>query len=188
MVRGKLREDAILASTLELLAEVGYQALTMDAVANRAHASKATIYRRWRSKPELVKATLDAHDTQSNNDVEDMGTLRGDLLAVLNMLRAKSSQLPVTLFHELIQAAQDDPELGVALQQHLANEQLSPVLAPLERAMDRGEIAADTDTELIHDVTEAMIIRQLTYGAFDDAFITRVVDDILLVLLARGKR
>lgn len=159
--------------------------MTMDAVAERARASKSTIYRRWRNKPELVKAALDAHDAQSNEDVADTGTLRGDFIAVLNMLRVKSGQLPVTLFHELIEVAEDDPELRVALDEHLANEQLSPVLAPLQRAIDRGEIGADTDTELIHDVTEAMIIRQLAQGAFDDAFITRVVDDVLLVLLRK---
>jgi AcrR family transcriptional regulator len=187
VVRGKLREDAILVAVLELLAEGGYRALTMDAVAARARASKSTIYRRWRNKPEMVKAALDAHDAHSNDAVADTGSLRGDLIAVLDMLRIKSTQLPVTLFHDLMRAADDDPQLRAALDEHLADEQLSPVLAPLQRAIIRGDIPADTDTELIHDVTEALIMRQLTLGAFDDAFITRIVDDVLLVLLGQGR-
>src|SRR5690242_12870246 len=57
VVRGEVREQAILAAVIELLGEDGYEAMTMDAVAARAHASKTTIYRRWRGKPELVKAS-----------------------------------------------------------------------------------------------------------------------------------
>ncbi|GAA4551686.1 TetR/AcrR family transcriptional regulator [Amycolatopsis samaneae] len=188
MVRGKLREDAILGATLELLAESGYRALTMDAVAARAHASKTTIYRRWRNKAELVRATLDAYDSQSNDDVEDTGTLRGDLLAVVGMLRVKSTQLPVTLYHEMLEISRHDKELDAALRAHLANEEVSPVLAPIRRAVERGELPEDVDTDLIHDVAEAMILHRVQYGEFDDAFTVRLVDDVLLVLLTRGEK
>ncbi|WP_198663394.1 TetR/AcrR family transcriptional regulator [Jiangella endophytica] len=59
--RGEHREDAVLRATLELLAEIGYGSLTMDAVAARAKASKATIYRRWSGKAELVIAAIERH-------------------------------------------------------------------------------------------------------------------------------
>ena len=55
------RELQILEATLEVLDEVGYDLLTMDAVASRAKASKATLYRRWKGKPELVVAAIMAH-------------------------------------------------------------------------------------------------------------------------------
>ena len=72
------RELEILEATLEVLAEVGYDLLTMDAVASRAKASKATLYRRWRGKPELVVAAIMAH--KGDTVAPDTGSLRGDLL------------------------------------------------------------------------------------------------------------
>ncbi|MFE3059232.1 TetR/AcrR family transcriptional regulator [Nocardia sp. NPDC059239] len=184
MVRGQQRVDAILAATVELVAERGYPALTMDAVAARANASKATIYRRWRNKAELIKAALDAHDAQQNADIPDTGSLRGDLVAVLETLRDKASDQIAAMIEGLIAAMRHDPELAAALREHTENEELSPFHDALHRAIARGELPGDTDTELIHDVAEAMIMRQLQIGApFDAAFIGRLVDDVLLVLL-----
>jgi hypothetical protein len=68
----------------------------------------------------------------------------------------------------------------------VANEELSPFLVSLQRAVDRGELPPEADSELVHDVAEAMIMRQLTTGVFDEEFIARVVDDVLLVLLDQG--
>ena len=73
------RELEILEATLEVLDEVGYDLLTMDAVATRAKASKATLYRRWKGKPELVVAAIMAH--KGDAVVPDTGSLRGDLIA-----------------------------------------------------------------------------------------------------------
>lgn len=187
MVRGKPREDAILGAAMAVLAEVGYQALTMDAVAARARASKTTIYRRWRGKAALVKAALDAYDDHCNESVPDTGALRGDLFAVMEMLRRKSETFPLTLVHELIAAMRDDEELAAALRTHLDDDALSPFTEPLHRAAERGDVRAGVDTELVHEVAEAMILRRLHLGApFDGDFIARVVDDVLLALLARG--
>ncbi|MEV6099112.1 TetR/AcrR family transcriptional regulator [Nocardia sp. NPDC051981] len=184
MVRGQQRVDAILAATVDLVAERGYPALTMDAVAARANASKATIYRRWRNKAELIKAALDAHDAQQNADIPDTGSLRGDLVAVLETLRDKASDQIAAMIEGLIAAMRHDPQLAAALREHTENEELSPFHDALHRAIARGELPGDTDTELIHDVAEAMIMRQLQIGApFDSAFIDRLVDDVLLVLL-----
>ncbi|MFF3764104.1 TetR/AcrR family transcriptional regulator [Streptomyces sp. NPDC001922] len=188
MVRGKPREDAILAAAMAVLTDVGYQALTMDAVAARAHASKTTIYRRWRSKAALVKAALDAYDSNFNDSVPDTGSLRGDLFAVMEMLRRKAEAFPLAMIHGLITAMRDDEELAAALQAHLDDDELSPFTEPLHRAAGRGDVHADVDTELVHDIAEAMILRQLHVDApFDDAFITRVVDDVLLALLTQGE-
>ncbi|MEC3952648.1 TetR/AcrR family transcriptional regulator [Nocardia sp. CDC153] len=184
MVRGQQRVDAILTATMELVAERGYPALTMDAVAARANASKATIYRRWRNKAELVKAALDAYDAEQNAEIPDTGTLRGDLVAVLEALRHKSSDRFTAMINGLIAAMKHDPELAAALREHIENEELSPFHDALQRAIARGELSADTDTDLIHDVAEAMILRQLQLdGGFDIVFINRLVDDVLLVLL-----
>jgi AcrR family transcriptional regulator len=186
MVRGKEREDAILAATIELVGEVGYAGLTMDAVAARAQASKATIYRRWRNKAQLVNAALDAYDASQNEGLPDTGDLREDLYAVMRVLRERASDSYLAMINGLIAAAKHDEELAAALQEHVANEELSPFLVSLQRAVDRGELPPEADSELVHDVAEAMIMRQLTTGVFDEEFIARVVDDVLLVLLDQG--
>ncbi|WP_167479339.1 TetR/AcrR family transcriptional regulator [Nocardia arthritidis] len=184
VVRGQQRVDAILAAALDLLAERGYAALTMDAVAERAKASKATIYRRWRNKAELVKAAMDAYDADHNAAIPDTGTLRGDLVAVVEALGAKSSERYLTMVGGLAAAMRHDAELAAALREHIENEELSPFHEALRRAVARGELPADTDFELVHDVAEAMILRQLQIGAgFGAAFTTRLVDDVLLALL-----
>src|SRR3954471_7408044 len=72
------RERQILDAALEVLAEVGYDRLTMDAVAQRAKASKATLYRRWNSKATLIVDGLASQ--KSTPPVPDTGTLRGDLI------------------------------------------------------------------------------------------------------------
>ncbi|QUQ64846.1 TetR/AcrR family transcriptional regulator [Kutzneria sp. CA-103260] len=188
MVRGKEREDAILAAVIELVVEGGYANLTMDGVAARAQASKATIYRRWRNKAQLVKAALDAYDAEQNEAIPDTGELRSDLYAVMRALKERANERHLALINGLIAAARHDEELDAALKEHVANEELSPFLVSLQRAVDRGELPADADSELVHDVAEAMIMRQVTAGEFDEAFISRVVDDVLLVLLRNGEQ
>src|SRR5580700_11308769 len=106
LTRGKPRERAILSAAIGLLGEAGYEAMTMDAVAARAHASKTTIYRRWPGKAELVRAAVDAHITRRvlgtrddgtrdggahdggtrESGTRDAGSLRDDLLAVMNAM------------------------------------------------------------------------------------------------------
>jgi AcrR family transcriptional regulator len=158
----------------------------MDAVAARAQASKATIYRRWRNKAQLVNAALDAYDASQNEGLPDTGDLREDLYAVMRVLRERASDSYLAMINGLIAAAKHDEELAAALQEHVANEELSPFLVSLQRAVDRGELPPEADSELVHDVAEAMIMRQLTTGVFDEEFIARVVDDVLLVLLDQG--
>ncbi|MFC0543068.1 TetR/AcrR family transcriptional regulator [Kutzneria chonburiensis] len=186
MVRGKEREDAILAAVIELVGEVGYAGLTMDAVAGKAQASKATIYRRWRNKAQLVKAALDAYDARQNEAMPDTGELRSDLYAVMGALKERASESYLAMINGLIAASKHDDELAAALREHVANEELSPFLVCLQRAVDRGELRPDADGELVHDVAEGMIMRQLATGTFDEEFIARVVDDVLLVLLEKG--
>src|SRR6516164_9749444 len=80
------REQELLAVTLQVLSETGYDKLTVDQVVARAHASKTTVYRRWPSKAELVRAAL-AHRTRDEFGIPpDTGTLRGDLLALAEMI------------------------------------------------------------------------------------------------------
>jgi len=156
----------------------------MDAVAARARASKATMYRRWRNKAELVKAALDSLDAGENEQIPDTGALRSDLVAVMKSVRERATPAYVAMIQGLVVAARSDRELGVLLQSHVEREDLSPFHEVLRRAVARKELAASAPIQLVHDVAEAMVIRQLQVGAvLDRAFISRVVDGVLLPLL-----
>lgn len=182
--RGAARTTAILDTALRVLARDGYERFTIDSVAAQAHASKTTIYRRWKNKAELVKAALDAHDAGYNAQVPDTGSLRGDLVATLTMLRGKTEAIPPSLYVDLIRAMEHDAELADAINRHLADPGLSPFDAPLSRSIARGETSPEVDRELVHDVAEAMLAHRLTVkAAVDTAFINRLVDDVLIVLI-----
>src|SRR6185437_576267 len=104
VVRGEVREQAILAAVIELLGEAGYEAMTMDAIAARAHASKTTIYRRWRGKPELVKAAVDGHVAGPVPSWADTGSLRGDLMKVMLAMRGHLTDEFLAMMSGLIHA------------------------------------------------------------------------------------
>jgi AcrR family transcriptional regulator len=186
MVRGEERERAILAAVIELLGEQGYDAMTMDAIAARAHASKTTIYKRWPGKPELVRAAVDSYVAGRVPIEADTGSLRGDLMAVMQAMRAHLTEEFLTMMSGLLHAMQKDPELAGALRSHLASDHA--VARPIiTRAVDRGELPAGRDLELaglVHEVLEAHLFRRIAIGgALDDEFARHVVDDLLIPVL-----
>jgi AcrR family transcriptional regulator len=186
VVRGEARERAILAAVIELLGEAGYEAMTMDAVAARAHASKTTIYKRWRGKPELVKAAVDSYVAGRVPSSADTGSLRGDLMAVMRAMRGHLTDEFLAMMSGLIHAMRTDRELAGALRSHLAND-YSAALPVIRRATGRGEVPAGADealAALAHEVIEAQLFRQMALGgAFDEEFARHVVDDLVLPAL-----
>src|SRR5258707_618341 len=113
--RGKPRELAILSAVVGLLGEVGYEAMTMDAVAARAHASKTTIYRRWPGKAELVRAAVDAYVAERALSAADAGGLRGDLLAVMRAMGSHLTPQFLAMMSGLVHAMRADSELAGGL-------------------------------------------------------------------------
>ncbi len=190
MARGIAREEAVLAATIVVLQSHGYAGLTLDRVAAEARASKATIYRRWSGKAELVKAALDALDASDQAAVPDTGALRSDLLAVVRSLREKASPSYLAMMTDVVAAARHDTALAELLRAHVEDDTLSPFRAVLLRAKQRGAIARSVDDALVHDVAEAMIVQRLQRGRrLDAAFAARLVDGVLLPLVqARGAR
>ncbi len=177
------REQEIFDATLDLVAEAGYDRLTLDAVATRVRASKATLYRRWSSKAELVVDAI-AQVGGHVPELPDTGSLRGDFLATIS--RKKEGMFDPRrqgLFLGLITAMTCDAELGAAVRNRL----IAPVLASnavmLERARDRGEIDDGVDLDMIGAVLPALILYRLTVTCLNeplDAFATRVIDEIVL--------
>jgi AcrR family transcriptional regulator len=184
--RGEVRERAILTAVIGLLGEAGYEAMTMDAVAARAHASKATIYRRWPGKAELVRAAVDAHIAGRLPGDQDTGSLRGDLLAVLQAMRGHLTPEFMAMMSGLVHAMRADPELAASLRSLLDQDAVAEQI--IGRAVRRGELpttAEQTLAGLAHEVIEALVLRRLMMSAeLDTVFARHAVDDIILPLLA----
>lgn len=186
--RGRAREQAVLSAVIELLAEAGYEALTMDAVAARARASKTTIYKRWRGKPELVSAAVDTLVAGRLPADTDTGSLRGDLLAVVRAMSGHLTSDFLAMMSGLVEAMRRDPALAGVLRAHLMDDAPAARLI-IGRAVARGELRSGAEAELAalaHEVIEAQLFRQMAIGApFDDTFAAHVVDDLLMPVLSR---
>ena len=183
--RGIAREDAILQATLELLAESGYDQLTMDAVAGRARCSKATIYRRWPGKPELVVAAVRRHAGDQVPAVPDTGTLRGDLLAAMAAMRASLAGQDADLLLGLMLATRHDPELANVVRNQVLGSKRQVFGAAVARAVARGEVSVTADHALLAEIGSAMLLSRLlvTGEPLDDAFTAHLVDKVLLPVL-----
>jgi AcrR family transcriptional regulator len=183
--RGVARERALVSATLELLAELGYEALTMDAVAARAHASKATIYRRWSGKAELVMHAMHAHVAEQPFEVAETGDLREDLLGLLDTIRERFNPTNRALMLGLLHASQEDPELGALIRSVITAQK--DALAELLARRVRAAGLEPPNLELLRDVGGSGIaVRLLLTGEpVDDEYLRRTVDDVLLPLLTR---
>lgn len=183
--RGEAREEAILLATLALLAEVGYDQMTMDAVAARARASKATIYRRWPGKAELVVTAVKRHAGSPMATPPDTGGLRQDLLAVLEVMRASLTGQDAALILGLMIAMRRDPELARTVRGQVVDDKREVFGAVIGRAVARGDLPATVDHALFVEISSAMLFSRLfvTGEPLDDAFIHHLVDAVLLPLL-----
>jgi AcrR family transcriptional regulator len=176
------REEEIFAATLRLLAEVGYDRLTMDAVATAAKASKATLYRRWTSKADLVVDAVSRAKACPAPPVVDTGSLRGDLLAMSCGIGGLTDQVPMSVLVSLVTALPREPELAAAFHRLFLGPRLAVALEVFDRARSRGEISADVDPRLLASVLPAVVIHHqfILQADVDEAFIERVVDDVVL--------
>lgn len=184
--RSEASEQAILDAALSLVAEVGYDRLSMDAVAERAHASKATIYRRWSGKAEVVAAAMRQRAANDHDEI-DTGSLRGDLLAHLQTACATMSEQDGALIAGLIRAMQSDPELAQLIRAQMLDSKVATQREVVSRAVARGELAGDSDVTTASEVMMSVVFARLllTGGTLDEAFCVHLTDDILIPLLRR---
>jgi len=180
------REQQILDAALEVLAEVGYDRLTMDAVAARAKASKATLYRRWSDKGGLVIDALVALK-EPVDPVPDTGSLRDDLLAVFCSPQTMLDQ-QVAIVGSVLTAICRDPEFASAFREKFIAPKAAITLKIFERAATRGELRDDLDVELVAMALPAMVLHRmfLLGEPPSEQVVTRVVDQIVLPAATRG--
>lgn len=183
--RGQAREEAILAATLGLLAEVGYDRMSMDAIAVRARASKATIYRRWSGKAELVVTAVERRTGQQRAERPDPGELRADLLGTLRAMRDGLAGQDAGLLLGLLTAMHHDEELAQTVRARMIDDKRQAFDPAIDRAVARAELPVATNRALVAEISSAMLFsRAFVSGQpLDDAFLTGLVDDVLLPLL-----
>lgn len=186
--RAPAREDAILLATMGLLAEVGYDRMTMDAVAKRARASKATIYRRWSGKADLVSTAVRRYAGRRVTAVPEMTTLREDMFEVLRAVRASLTDEEAATITGLLVAMRHDHDLARIIRRHVLDDKREVFAAGLARAVGRGDAPTTVDGGLLAEISTATLFFRLliTGEPLDDEFLSRFVDAVVLPLLNRG--
>lgn len=185
--RDHTRDAEILDAAVEVLAETGYDGMTIDMVASRAKAGKATLYRRWASKDELV---IDAvacmkKENLAVDHLPDTGTLRGDLVAMIKPHSIQDSEKKLQIMAGLMSMINSNPDLAEAAHAAIVEPRASVNRLFMQRAIDRGEIPADADIETLSLVSQAMgSYRTLMLRKpIDREFIISIIDGVILPAL-----
>jgi AcrR family transcriptional regulator len=156
---------AILRAALELAVEGGLRGLSMEAIAARAGVGKATIYRRWKSKEELFVEAIAS--IALNPEVPDTGSVRGDFEAASAAAVGRMAPEAFRVLPRLMADAADDPELLEALQAALVRPRRAAIGAVLRRGIERGELRADIDVDLISDMLMGPLIARVLLSGGD---------------------
>jgi AcrR family transcriptional regulator len=169
---------------MALIAEVGYDRSTIDAIAARAGVSKPTLYRYWPSgKPALVSDAVKERRGEPAGPL-DTGGLRSDLLALVEFQTGQLLE-DVRLACGLITQLRSSPELASAIQEHVIDEERGRYTAVVERAITRGELPAQAVSGLFADVAGSIVFTRVTITGepVDRAFAEELVDHVLLPIL-----
>jgi AcrR family transcriptional regulator len=178
--RDERADRAILSATLELMAKHGVNDLRTDEVANRAKVGKATIYRRYRSKEELVTAAVAT--LVSEITVPNEGSTREDLLALMReAVDVYTGSLAPGLMPSLVAEMRKSPELARTVREGFLAGRRWALGEVLERGVVRGDLDCDLDYELALDVLGGPLFYRLliTGGPIDEQLAVGVVDLIL---------
>ena len=155
--RSAAADAAIARATLELLVEEGFQGLSVEAVRTRAGVGKATIYRRFPDKTALVRASMEALHAQL--ELPDTGTLRDDVAAVWHAAyAAQPTAAQRLMLPRLLVDAQDDEELFAVFRATLVESRRAGMRQVLARGVERGELRADVDLDLVIDLLAGPLI------------------------------
>lgn len=186
--RSETRRQAILQAAFELLGERGLGATSMDAVAERAGVSKATIYRWWESKELLALDALYAEWDTAGPVTRQAGTLRAEMLALVRpWVRLVATGPSARILTALLAEAQNDPAFGQAYRAHFIEPRRDQARAVFSRAIARGEIPAGIDVEVAIDLLWGPLYHRLFHGhaPLNERFARQSVDTALAGILPR---
>jgi AcrR family transcriptional regulator len=182
--RDHTRDPEILDAALAVLSETGYDGMTIDMVAARARAGKATLYRRWPSKAELV---LDAvacmkADTIDSQELPDTGTLRGDLVAMIKPHSIEDGEKKLQIMAGLMSMLSREPDLAAAANAAIVEPRARINRMLMGRAVERGEIPADCDIETLSLIAPSMAAYRVLIlrKPVDRPFLISLIDGVIL--------
>ena len=178
------RPPANMDAVVDLLSEGGVEALTMDAVACRAGVARASVYRRYAGRVELLEAACRTY-APATTEPPDTGTVRGDLIELARSITATVGRSDAgRLFPVMLSASGSHPEVREALARFSASKR-SPSVEVIRRAVERGELRADTDADLVADLlVGAILYRVLVRGGTVGAKRAEELVDMLLAGIA----
>jgi AcrR family transcriptional regulator len=183
--RSAAADSAIVRATLELLLEDGYRGLTMEQVRARAGVGKATLYRRYGSKQDLVTAAI-RHLNQPL-ELPDTGSVRADVLGFARSLSAGAERVELATFAaRLLAESAGDREMHAIFYENLVAPRRAAVGEALRRGVARGELRADLDIELAIDVLTGPWVYRLLISGADATAVYRADPSSLLDLLLQG--
>lgn len=179
--RRESTEQAIVQAVLELVVRVGVSGVTIEAVAARAKVAKTTVYRRWSTKADMI---LDAVSSIKGTVVVPPpgGTVRDDLIHVLNALRVNAEQtIAGQLMAKICAELRNDPVLGDMYWERLIRPQRTVVVGILERGVREGIVDPGLDLDLITEMLAAPLVlrRALWPRPLPDASVELIVDVVL---------
>jgi AcrR family transcriptional regulator len=177
--RSQKAHKAVLDAAAELLLDQGLSAVSMDAVAKQAGVSKATIYRWWPTKETLALDALYTEWDTTRSHPRDTGSVRGDLLALLRPWARRAGTRPYArVIAALLTEVHTDPTFADEYRQRVVEPRREQARTVLHRAIDRGEIPADTNIEVALDLLYGPLYHRLLHGhaPLSDRFVKDVVD------------
>ncbi|HEV2528470.1 MAG TPA: TetR/AcrR family transcriptional regulator [Thermomicrobiales bacterium] len=185
--RDPTRDDDILDATLDVLAEVGYAGLTTDLVAARAQAGKATMYRRWHTKDDLI---LDAvrkmkRDFTLPDRLPDTGTLRGDLVGLIRDENLIDGDRTLGVMAAMTEVVARHPGIADTVHDIVHCPWAAVQEAVMRRARDRGEIPPSARVETVSQVMASMAAYRVMIQrrVVDRPFLEGLIDDVILPAL-----
>ena len=178
------RDEAIHKAALAVLSEVGYDRTTIEAIAQRAQVGKATIYRRFKNKEEILMSAMREHAACTLPHI-DSGNLRDDLIKLISehvkLLKGPEGELMMSL----LAIAHRDPELGKLLNQKSLIEADEEANQIFTRAIARSEITKKANIAFLSEVVPSIITQRIfiTHQPVNQKFIEQLVDDVLIPAL-----
>jgi AcrR family transcriptional regulator len=183
--RGQELEDALLDAAWDALIEGGYAAFTIDAVAERAGTSRPVLYRRWKTREDLVLAAIGHHVTRDVRPIPDTGSLRDDVIAVLLDANETRIAMAAIIVGQLGTYYQETGTTPADIRRQIIGERTTLIETIVRRAVERGEIDPARLTPRIAGLPFDLVRHEvmMTLGPVPKDTIVEIVDDIFLPLV-----
>lgn len=182
--RGEALEHAILGAAVAEISEVGYDSMSMEAVAARAHTGKAALYRRWSAKEDLAVEALQCL-LPPCGEMPETGSVRGDLIELLGRMAAVMTSPAGLAMQSLMGSQQCGPDMIQTVHGRVIEPRKQMMLGVLRRGAERGEVRPDAVTMLVAEVGPALIVQRILGEGppVGRAFVEEIVDQVVMPLL-----